>query len=169
MKTINPVDAARVELLLADLRLPAIKLMWAKFAEQSDKEGWPAARFLAALAEHEIADRVKVRRLFTSCARRSNSAAAMPFCVDFELWYPRSADRTTIGHTRPVKRRCSTPHQRPDAGECPLPGVDRKPFARSELYRFDAHAVSLAVSEALFAAFEAAASASWRFVISVCS
>ena len=28
-----------------------------KFAEQSDKEGWPAARFLAALAEHEIADR----------------------------------------------------------------------------------------------------------------
>jgi hypothetical protein len=57
MKTINPVDAARVELLLADLRLPAIKLMWAKLAEQSDKESWPAARFLAALAEHEIADR----------------------------------------------------------------------------------------------------------------
>ena len=28
MKTINPVDAARIELLLADLRLPAIKLMW---------------------------------------------------------------------------------------------------------------------------------------------
>ena len=45
------------ELLLSDLRLPAIKLMWAKLAEQSDKEGWPAARFLAALAEHEIADR----------------------------------------------------------------------------------------------------------------
>src|ERR1700748_1295706 len=56
MKTTNPIDAARIELLLSDLRLPAIKLMWAKFAEQSDKEGWPAARFLAALAEHEIAD-----------------------------------------------------------------------------------------------------------------
>ena len=56
MKTINPGDAARIELLLADLRLPAIKLMWAKLAQQSDKEGWPAARFLAALAEHEIAD-----------------------------------------------------------------------------------------------------------------
>jgi len=26
--------------------------MWAKFAEQSDKEGWPAARFLAALIEN---------------------------------------------------------------------------------------------------------------------
>ena len=35
--------------------------MWNKFAEQSDKEGWPAARFLAALAEHEIADRGRRR------------------------------------------------------------------------------------------------------------
>jgi DNA replication protein DnaC len=35
--------------------------MWAKLAEQSDKEGWPAARFLAALAEHEIADRGRRR------------------------------------------------------------------------------------------------------------
>ena len=61
MKTTSPVDAARIELLLSDLRLPAIKLMWAKLAEQSDKEGWPAARFLAALAEHEIADRGRRR------------------------------------------------------------------------------------------------------------
>ena len=53
MKTTSPVDAARIELLLSDLRLPAIKLMWAKLPEQSDKEGWPAARFLAALAEHD--------------------------------------------------------------------------------------------------------------------
>ena len=43
MKTTHPVDAARIELLLSDLRLPAIKLMWAKLAEQSDKEGWPLA------------------------------------------------------------------------------------------------------------------------------
>ena len=61
MKTTNPIDAARIELLLSDLRLPAIKMMWTKFAEQSDKEGWPAARFLAALAEHEIADRGRRR------------------------------------------------------------------------------------------------------------
>src|SRR5947209_4904268 len=53
----NSVDAARVELLLSELRLPSIKLRWAKLAEQSDKEGWPAARFLAAFAEHEVADR----------------------------------------------------------------------------------------------------------------
>jgi predicted MFS family arabinose efflux permease len=35
MKTTNPVDAARIELMLSDLRLPAIKSMWAKLAEQS--------------------------------------------------------------------------------------------------------------------------------------
>jgi DNA replication protein DnaC len=54
-------DAARVELLLNELRLPGIKLMWAKLAEQSDREGWPAARFLAALAEHEMVDRGRRR------------------------------------------------------------------------------------------------------------
>ena len=61
MKTTNPLDAARIELLLSELHLPAIKLTWAKLAEQSDKEGWPAARFLAALAEHEIAERGRRR------------------------------------------------------------------------------------------------------------
>jgi DNA replication protein DnaC len=61
MKTTDPIDAARVELLLTELRLPAIKAMWSKLAEQSDKEGWPAARFLAALAEYEIADRGRRR------------------------------------------------------------------------------------------------------------
>jgi DNA replication protein DnaC len=61
MKTTDPVDAARVALLLAELRLPAVKLVWADLAAQADKEGWPAARFLAALAEHEIAERARRR------------------------------------------------------------------------------------------------------------
>jgi DNA replication protein DnaC len=61
MKTTDPGDAARVELFLAELRLPAIKQVWATLAERSDKEGWPAARFLAVLAEHEIADRGRRR------------------------------------------------------------------------------------------------------------
>src|SRR6266403_5521825 len=55
MRTTDPGDAARIELLLAEL--PAIKLVWASLAAQADKEGWPAGRFLAALAEHEIAER----------------------------------------------------------------------------------------------------------------
>ena len=55
------IDAARLVLILNDLRLPAIKQGWPVFAERADKEGWPAARFLAALAEHEIAERDRRR------------------------------------------------------------------------------------------------------------
>lgn len=38
-----------------------IKVLWPQFAEQSDKEGWPAARFLVTIAEHEIAERGRRR------------------------------------------------------------------------------------------------------------
>ena len=48
MTTSDPIDAARLCLALGDLRLPAIKLIWPDFAARADKEGWPAARFLAA-------------------------------------------------------------------------------------------------------------------------
>jgi len=61
MNTANTVDTARLNLLLNELRLPAIKVLWPQFAEQSDKEGWPAARFLAVIAEHEIAERGRRR------------------------------------------------------------------------------------------------------------
>ena len=50
MSVANTVDTARLNRLLNELRLPAIKVLWAQFAEQSDKEGWPAARFLATMA-----------------------------------------------------------------------------------------------------------------------
>ena len=61
MNTANTVDTGRLNLLLNELRLPAIKVLWPQFAERSDKEGWPAARFLATLAEHEIAERGRRR------------------------------------------------------------------------------------------------------------
>jgi DNA replication protein DnaC len=61
MKTTQAVDSARISLLLNELRLPAIKLVWSQVAEQADKEGWPAARFLAAIAEHELAERGRRR------------------------------------------------------------------------------------------------------------
>src|SRR5215475_9368045 len=61
MRAADPIDTARVELLLAELRLPAAKQVWAALAAQADKEGWPAARFLAALAEHELAERGRRR------------------------------------------------------------------------------------------------------------
>ncbi len=59
--TDTTIDATRVSLLLNELRLPAIKHVWTRFAERSDKEGWPAARFLTAIAEHEIAERDRRR------------------------------------------------------------------------------------------------------------
>jgi DNA replication protein DnaC len=67
------IDAARLTLMLNDLRLPAIKQDWPDFAERANKESWPAARFLATLAEHEIAERDR-RRL----ARHLAEAQLLP-------------------------------------------------------------------------------------------
>jgi len=61
MKAADPIDIARLELLLAEMRLPAVKQVWPALAAQADKEGWPAARFLAALVEHEMAERNRRR------------------------------------------------------------------------------------------------------------
>jgi DNA replication protein DnaC len=61
MKDGNKIDAARIELLLGELRLSGIKLVWAALAETADKEGWPAARFLATLAEQEMVERSRRR------------------------------------------------------------------------------------------------------------
>jgi len=61
MRAPDPVDTARLALLLAELRLPAVKLVWADLAAQADKEGWPAARFLAVLSDHEMAERSRRR------------------------------------------------------------------------------------------------------------
>ena len=55
------IDAARLELLLGELRLPGVKLVWAKLAATADAEGWPAARFLASLAEQEMVERSRRR------------------------------------------------------------------------------------------------------------
>ena len=60
-ETARTVDAQRLTLLLNELRLPAIKQIWPDFAARADKEAWPAARLLAALAEHEVAERDRRR------------------------------------------------------------------------------------------------------------
>ena len=61
MTTNTNIDPAKLSLLLNELRLPATKVMWPQFAQQADKEGWPAARFLAALTENELAERDRRR------------------------------------------------------------------------------------------------------------
>lgn len=60
-KASDPIDIGRITLMLSDLRLPAIKAIWPEIAARADKEGWPAARFLAALIEHEVAERARRR------------------------------------------------------------------------------------------------------------
>jgi len=55
------IDAARLTLRLNELRLPTIKALWPQFTAQADREGWPAARLLAVLAEHESAERARRR------------------------------------------------------------------------------------------------------------
>jgi DNA replication protein DnaC len=55
------VDEIRLGMMLNDLRLPAVKHVWKTFADRSDKESWPAARFLSVIAEHELAERDRRR------------------------------------------------------------------------------------------------------------
>ena len=57
----SEIDTARLTLALTEMRLPAIKALWPRFAEQADKEGWPAARLLSVLVEHELAERDRRR------------------------------------------------------------------------------------------------------------
>ena len=61
MKGTHTIDEARLGIMLNDLRLPTIKTLWPQFAEQADREGWPAARFLSDIAEHELAERAHRR------------------------------------------------------------------------------------------------------------
>ena len=60
--TVAAAETARLPIMLTELRLPTIKRVWADLAEQSNREGWPAERFLDALLAHEIAER-ETRRM----------------------------------------------------------------------------------------------------------
>lgn len=73
MKRTHTVDAGALTLMLNELRLPTFRALWAEFAERADTEGWPAARFLAVLAEHEVAERER-RRI----TRHLNHARLLP-------------------------------------------------------------------------------------------
>lgn len=55
------IDDAKLPVMLSSLRLPTIGRLWQGFAERADQEGWGAARFLAALCEHELAERTDRR------------------------------------------------------------------------------------------------------------
>ena len=69
----NKVDALKLDLLLTELRLPTMKDIWRSFSERANAECWPAARFLTALAEHELAERARGR-----IQRHLNEANLLP-------------------------------------------------------------------------------------------
>lgn len=77
------IDAQRLSLMLNELRLPTIKHIWGDFAVQADKEGWPASRFLAALAEHELAERDR-RRIERHLAEAHLPAGKTLDCFAFD-------------------------------------------------------------------------------------
>ena len=84
------VDTARLPPLLRELRLPTIAAMWQSFTERADREGWPAARLLATLAELELAERDQRRISATSGrgllrhpAKPSTASILLP-CADAE-------------------------------------------------------------------------------------
>ena len=83
MSTAPMIDAQRLSLMLNELRLPTIKHIWGDFAAQADKEGWPASRFLAALAEHELAERAS-RRIERHLAEAHLPAGKTLDCFAFD-------------------------------------------------------------------------------------
>jgi DNA replication protein DnaC len=60
--TARTIDLHALPAMLTALRLPSFHRHWPALAERADKEGWPATRFLAALAEVELAER-ETRRI----------------------------------------------------------------------------------------------------------
>src|ERR1017187_6853115 len=55
------IDTARLPMLLTRLRLPTVARLWRALTDTADRESWPAAKTLAALMEHEIAERARRR------------------------------------------------------------------------------------------------------------
>lgn len=79
---VSPADAAKLPVMLNSLRLPSINRLWQQIAAQADDEGWGAARFLATLCEHEIADRHQrriARHMAQSGLLRGKSLATFDF------------------------------------------------------------------------------------------
>jgi DNA replication protein DnaC len=94
-----PVDAARLGVMLHDLRLPTMKTVWPSFAERADKEGWPAARFLAAIAEHELAerDRRRIERHLADAGLPLVSKAQIMALAAGDAWLAKGANLLLFG------------------------------------------------------------------------
>lgn len=75
-------DAAKLPLMLTELRMPTIGRLWQELGATADKEGWGAARFLAILCEHELAERA-TRRIARHMAQSGLPAGKTLVTFDF--------------------------------------------------------------------------------------
>jgi len=75
MSGATTVDTARLPTMLTQLRLPTVGRLWQTLTETADRESWPAARTLAALLEHEIAERAQRRKALQRSLFRPRSRA----------------------------------------------------------------------------------------------
>ena len=89
----NTIESTRLSLILNNLRLPAIKEIWPKFAERSDKEGWPAA-----IAEHEISERGRrrIERHLKEAVPMISKAQGMALCAG-DVWLDKGANLILFG------------------------------------------------------------------------
>jgi len=55
------IDTAHLPVLLTQLRLPTVARLWPALTETADRESWPVAKALAALMEHDVAERARRR------------------------------------------------------------------------------------------------------------
>ena len=85
----SAIETATLPMMLTELRLPTIKRLWPALAEQSNREGWPAERFLAALCEHEMHER-ETRRIDRHRAESAlppdKRLSAFDFAASFASW-----------------------------------------------------------------------------------
>jgi DNA replication protein DnaC len=115
--TARAVDVHALPAMLTALRLPSFHRHWAGLAECADKEGWPAARFLAALADVEIAER-ETRRIQRHLAASRLPAGKTLATFDFKAlpsvprarvgalaagdWIETGANLIAIGNSDPA-------------------------------------------------------------------
>jgi DNA replication protein DnaC len=88
------IDTARLPVLLTQLRLPTVARLWPALTETADREIWPAAKTLAALLEHEIAERAR-RRTARHLLEARLPAGKTLDCFDFTAVTSVSKARVT--------------------------------------------------------------------------
>ena len=118
------VDTARLPLLLNELRLPTITALWPAFTERADREGWPAARLLAALAELGVGRAFSVTHSASPDRGSAITGQDVRSSIDFAALPPMIsrahvsalasvAGRPRVPHKTPRKRSRGQPQSRP--------------------------------------------------------